>query len=244
MEIYIEKDYDSLSKRAADVIASFVKQKPTAVLGLPTGSTPQKTYRMLVKKCKNGEVSFKKVKTFNLDEYSKLSPANHKSYHFFMNKNLFSGIDIDIKNTFFPTDFKPNYKKCDKKIGELGGIDLQILGIGRDGHIGFNEPGSKFSSKTREVFLAESTIEDNARFFERKKDVPKKAVTMGIGTSMEAKNIILLASGKNKSEAIFSALEGKVSIKCPASIIQRHKNVIVILDKDSASKILENNLSS
>lgn len=237
MEIYIEKDYDALSKRAVDIIASFLKEKPTAVLGLPTGSTPQKTYKMLADKCKKGEISFKKVKTFNLDEYSGLSPADTQSYHFFMNENLFSKTDIDIKNTFFPTDFKPDYENCDKKIEEEGGIDLQLLGIGRDGHIGFNEPGSKFSSKSREISLAKPTIEDNARFFKSIKDVPTKAVTMGVSTIMQAKKIVLIASGEKKSKAIFDALEGKVSTKVPASIIQRHKNVIVILDEQAAKKL-------
>ena len=239
MKIYIEKDYNALSKRAADIIASFLRQKPTAVLGFPTGSTPQKMYRMIAEKCKKGEISFKKIKTFNLDEYSGLSPDNKQSYKFFMRKNLFSNTDINNENIFFPTDFKPDYKNYDKKIKESGGIDLQVLGIGRNGHIGFNEPDSKFSSKTREISLTETTIEDNARFFENKKDVPKKAVTMGIATIMDAKKIILIASGKNKSQAIFDALLGKVSTKIPASIIQRHKNVIVILDKEAAQKLVK-----
>jgi len=239
MEIYIEKDYNALSKRAADIIALFLKENPEAVLGLPTGSTPQKMYNLLGKKCKNKEISFAKIKTFNLDEYSGLSPADKQSYHFFMNENLFSKTDIDIKNTFFPTDFKPNYKNYDEKIKELGGIDLQILGIGRDGHIGFNEPGSKFSSKTREISLEEITIKDNARFFKDIKDVPRKAVTMGIETIMEAKKIVFIASGKNKSKIVFDALFGPVSTKVPASIIQKHKNVIVILDKEAAKEFIK-----
>ena len=239
MEIYIEKDYNSLSNRAVEIIASFLQEKPNAVLGLPTGSTPQKTYELLAEKCKKGEICFKNVRTFNLDEYSKLSPTSNQSYHFFMNENLFSKTDIDIKNTFFPTDsrfFRQNY---DRKIKKMGGIDLQLLGIGRDGHIGFNEPGSKFSSKTREVSLAETTIEDNARFFKNIKDVPKKAVTMGVNTIMASKNIILIASGEKKSKAIYDALLGPVSTKVPASIIQKHKNVIVILDKEAAQKLIK-----
>ena len=239
MEIYIEKNYNALSKRAADIISSFLKQKPTAILGLPTGSTPQKLYAMLAEKCSNKEISFKKVKTFNLDEYSGLPSDNRQSYHYYMKKNLFSKIDIDEKNTFFPNDFKPDYKKYDKEIKESGGIDLQILGIGRDGHIGFNEPGSKFSSKTREIFLAKPTIDDNARFFSSKKDVPKKAVTMGISTIMQAKRIVLIVSGNKKTKIIFDALYGRVSTKVPASILQRHKNVIVILDEEAAQKIIK-----
>ncbi|MCX6722885.1 MAG: glucosamine-6-phosphate deaminase [Candidatus Staskawiczbacteria bacterium] len=236
MEIYIEKDYNALSKRAANIIASFLKEKPNAVLGLPTGSTPIGTYKLLAKKCRNNEISFKKVKTFNLDEYSKISKEDKQSYHYFMNQAFFSKIGIKKENTFFPDNFFP-YKKYDEKIDKNKGIDLQVLGIGRDGHIGFNEPGSKFNSKTREVFLAKETIEDNSRFFNNKKDVPRKAVTMGIGTIMKAKNILVIVSGKNKSEAVHRALEKEMSTKIPASILRKHKNVIVILDKDSAKKL-------
>ena len=174
------------------------------------------------------------IKTFNLDEYLSLSPTDENSYRYFMWKNLFSKIDIDVKNTFFPTDFKPNYKNYDKKIKLFGGIDLQILGIGRNGHIAFNEPNAKFSSRTREIFLAKTTIEYNARFFKDTESVPKKAVTMGIKTIMEARQIILIINGENKSKIVYDALFGSVSTKVPASILQRHKNVIVILDKMAA----------
>jgi len=231
MKLYIEKDYNALSERAADIISSFLKEKPEAVLGLPTGSTPIRTYELLSEKCKRGEISFKKVKTFNLDEYSKLSPVDKHSYHYFMDNVLFSKIDIKKENNFFP------YEKYDEKIEKGGGIDLQVLGIGRDGHIGFNEPGSEFDSKTRETFLAEETIEDNSRFFNNKKDVPRKTITMGIETIMKAKNILVIASGENKSEAVSKALEGKISTEVPASIIQRHKNVIIILDKEAANNL-------
>ncbi|MCX6718266.1 MAG: glucosamine-6-phosphate deaminase [Candidatus Staskawiczbacteria bacterium] len=242
MKIYIEEDYNALSKRAADVITSFLKENPEAVLGLPTDGTSKKTYEILSEKCKKREISFKKIKTFNLDEYSGLPAEHPQSFHFAMKKNLFSKVDIDIKNTFFPDDFKPDYKKYDQEIKNAGGIDLQILGIGRNGHIAFNEPGSEFDSKTREISLTETTIKDNSRFFESMEDVPKKAVTMGIDTIMQAKKIILLASGENKSDAIFGAIEGPVSTEVPASIIQRHKNVIVILDKDSAKKLTKKGL--
>lgn len=237
MQIYIEKDYNALSKKSADIIADFIKKNPKCVLGLATGSTPQKIYDLLGKMYKAKKVSFKNITTFNLDEYSGLPANNPQSYHFFMKQNFFNKTDIDIKNTFFPTDFAPNYKKYDKKIKDEGGIDLQILGIGSNGHIGFNEPNSKFFSKTRQVKLSKNTIKDNARFFKNKKDVPTKAVTMGIGTIMSAKKIILLASGKNKSKAVFNALCKKVSTKTPASILQSHKDVIVILDKDSAENL-------
>lgn len=237
MEVHIEKDYNALSKKAAGIIADFIKKNPKCVLGLATGSTPVKAYSLLGKMCKAGKISFKKITTFNLDEYSGLNPKNPQSYHFLMKKNLFDKTDINIKNTFFPTDFAPNYKNYDKKIKESKGIDLQILGIGSNGHIGFNEPGSKFSSKTRQVSLNRTTIKDNSRFFKSIKDVPKKAATMGIATIMKAKKIVLLASGGNKKEAVFSALSGPVLTKMPASILQKHKNVIVILDKKAAEKI-------
>jgi glucosamine-6-phosphate deaminase len=240
MEVYIEEDYNALSQRAVDIIAAFLKEKPEAVLGLATGSTPLKIYEMLSEKCNKKEISFKKVKTFNLDEYCGLTSADKQSYHYFMKQNLFLKTDIDEKNTFFPTDFKLLHNFYDAKIKASGGIDLQVLGIGRDGHIGFNEPGSKFSSRTRKVSLAKPTIEDNARFFKSMKDVPRKAVTMGIATIMETKKIILIASGEKKSEAIFNALSGPVTTKVPASILQRHKNVIVILDKESAKKLKNN----
>jgi glucosamine-6-phosphate deaminase len=236
MRIYIEENYNALSEKASEIIADFIKEKPICVLGLATGSTPIKTYDLLGKLCKAGKISFKNVTTFNLDEYLGLSKLNSQSYHFFMEKNLFSKIDIDRKNIFFPTDLK-DYKKYDEKIREKGGIDLQILGIGSNGHIGFNEPGSKFSSKTRAVLLAESTIKDNSRFFKNKKDVPKKAVTMGISTIMGAKKIILLANGANKQEAVLNALYSPVSRKNPASILQEHKGLIAVLDKEAAVKL-------
>ena len=237
MEIYIEESYDKLSGKSAGIIADLIKQKPECVLGLATGSTALGTYKLLIKKYQAGEIKFSLATTFNLDDYVGLSHENSQSYHYFMKVNLFDGIDIDIKKAFFPNDFGPNYKGYDKKIEEAGGIDLQILGIGRNGHIGFNEPGSSFSSKTREVKLSQTTIEDNARFFNNIKEVPITAATAGMDTIMRAKKIILLANGENKSQAIFDALYGPVSEKVPASILQRHKNVIVILDKEAASKI-------
>lgn len=234
MTIYIEENYNALSKRAADIIADFVKQNQKCVLGLATGSTVLGTYSFLCKKYKNKEIKFDQLTTFNLDEYSGLDVGHKQSYHYFMKKNLFSKTDIDNKKTFFPTDFAPNHKNYDKKIKEAGGIDLQILGIGRNGHIGFNEPGSKFSSLTREISLSKTTIKDNSRFFKNIKEVPKKSVTMGIDTIMKAKTVILLANGKNKKDAIFKSLFGKVSEKVPASVLQKHNNVIFIIDKAAA----------
>ena len=170
MKIYVEENYQKLSERAANLIEEEIVKNPNCVLGLATGSTPLLAYGLLAEKCKQGKISFKNITTFNLDDYLGLAPENPFSYHFLMKDALFSKTDIDIKNTFFPTDFAPNFENYDKKIEEAGGIDLQILGIGRNGHIGFNEPGSDFDSKTREVSLTETTIKDNARFFENEKD--------------------------------------------------------------------------
>jgi len=241
-QIFVEKDYEALSQKAAFIISSFIEEGPECVLGLATGSTPQRTYALLSDLCKKGEISFKKIKTFNLDEYSGLLDSDPQSYHSIMKKNLFSKTDIDIKNTFFPTDFAPNYEKYDKKIKESKGIDFQILGIGTNGHIAFNEPGSKFFSKTRQVSLSKKTIKDNSRFFNNIKEVPKKAATMGLSTIMKAKKIMLMASGSNKSQAVFDALFGPISKKVPASILQKHKNLIVILDKKAAKKIISRKL--
>jgi glucosamine-6-phosphate deaminase len=234
VKIYTEKDYNTLSEKAAEIIADFVEKNPRCVLGLATGSTPVGAYDLLGKMCQNGRISFENVVTFNLDEYSGLSSENQQSYRFFMKKNFFDKINIDLKNAFFPTDFAPNYENYDKKIDECHGIDLQILGIGRNGHIGFNEPGSDFLSKTREIKLTETTIKDNSRFFDKIENVPKTAVTMGISTIMKAKKIILLASGEGKKEIIKKALFGPVMQEVPASVLQRHKDVIVILDKEAA----------
>lgn len=234
MQIIVEENYEKMSQRAAEIMADFVKKNPKCVLGLATGSTPVKTYDLLGKMCAEGKISFKETTTFNLDDYMGLAPDSPESYHSFMKKNFFDKTDIDIKNTFFPNDFAPNFEDYDKKIQELGGIDLQILGIGRNGHIGFNEPGSPFSSKTREVELSETTIKDNAKFFDSINQVPKTAATMGIDTIMQAKKVILLANGENKAEAVKKTVSGHITPEVPASVLQKHKNVIVILDKEAA----------
>ncbi len=246
MKIFVEKDYNTLSEKAAEIIADFVKENPKCVLGLATGSTPIGAYDLLGKMCKEGKISFKNIKTFNLDEYLGLAPENQQSYHLVMKNNFFDKTDIVLKNTFFPNDFAPNFENYDKKIDDCGGIDLQILGIGRNGHIGFNEPGSDFSSKTREVKLSETTIKDNSRFFSAKggsasggdiSQVPKTAATMGISTIMKAQKIILLAGGENKKEIIQKALSGPVTPEVPASILQTHKNVVAIVDKAAAKDL-------
>lgn len=233
------KDYEELSKRVAGVIADEIRKKQDIVLGLATGETPLGLYRELVRMHKEEGLDFSKVTTFNLDEYVGLPPTHKESYHYFMHENLFKHINIDPSNVYIPDgmvkDIPAYCKWYEKKIKEVGGIDLQILGIGRDGHIGFNEPGSSLSSRTRIKTLSKETIEDNARFFWGVENVPKTAITMGIQTIMEARLIILLASGKRKAQIVKQAIEGPVSAMVPASIIQFHPKAAVVVDKEAAS---------
>ncbi|HID92724.1 MAG TPA: glucosamine-6-phosphate deaminase [bacterium (Candidatus Stahlbacteria)] len=233
------KDYEELSKRVAGVIADEIRKKQDIVLGLATGETPLGLYRELVRMHKEEGLDFSKVTTFNLDEYVGLPPTHKESYHYFMHENLFKHINIDPSNVYIPDgmvkDIPAYCEWYEKKIREVGGIDLQILGIGRDGHIGFNEPGSSLSSRTRIKTLSKETIEDNARFFWGVENVPKTAITMGIQTIMEARLIILLASGKRKAQIVKQAIEGPVSAMVPASIIQFHPKAAVVVDKEAAS---------
>jgi len=237
MQIYIEENYEKMSQKAAEIIAEKIKSNPALILGLATGSTPIRTYEILAEKYKKGELDFSRIKTFNLDDYLGLDFNDPQSYHQFMRKNFFSKINIDLKNAFFPNDFGSDYEKYENKIKESGGIDLQVVGIGRNGHIGFNEPGSAFDFYTREVELDETTIKDNSRFFDDISQVPKRAATMGIATIMNAKQILLLANGENKKEIIYQALKGPITEKVPASILQKHQNVIVVLDNEAGEKI-------
>ena len=224
---------ENIDKAVADDFIKLVRVKQNAILGLATGSTPLGVYSNLAKAFKSKKVSFKNVKSFNLDEYIGLPEGHEQSYKYFMNDNLFKLIDINIDNTHFPS-LTNNY---DKAIEESGGIDLQILGIGRDGHIAFNEPGTSFDSKTHEADLEKETIEDNARFFESIDDVPTKAVTMGLSTIMKAKKIVLIAYGSNKSDAISKMIKEAPNEKCPASILQGHPDVTVYCDAEAASKL-------
>ena len=241
MRIVIRKNYEEMSKTAAEIVSSLIKRKPDCILGLATGSTPIGLYKELIRMHKEENLDFSNVKTFNLDEYYGLSPTHPQSYRYFMDENLFNHINIKKENTNIPDgltkideidNFCENYEKT---IKESGGIDLQILGIGRDGHIGFNEPGSPLTSKTRLVALNKQTIKDNSRFFEKIEDVPKFALTMGIGTILEAKEIILLANGKKKSEIIAEAIEGPVTSMVSASFLQFHNRVTVIIDEEAGS---------
>ena len=214
MKIIVKESYEDLSKEAARIIEREMQKKPNLVLGLATGSTPIGLYKELIRMHKDG-LSFSQITTFNLDEYFGLDSSHPQSYHFYMQKNLFDHIDIKPKNIHIPDgrteDAKRYCAEYEETIKGVGGIDLQILGIGSNGHIGFNEPGSPFTFRTHLTKLAESTIEDNARFFEKKEDVPRFAITMGIQTILEVKKIILLASGQNKANVVARSAEGPIT---------------------------------
>lgn len=232
MKFITVKTYEELSKKAADIIAAQVILKPDCVLGLATGSTPVGAYKELAAKCSKGEVDFSKVTSVNLDEYEGLSGDHDQSYRYFMNHNLFDHINIDKAKTHVPNgcaeDLVKEGERYDELIKSLGGIDLQLLGIGVDGHIGFNEPEDVFTAATHPVVLDPSTIEANARFFASADDVPRKAITMGMMSIMQAKRILLVANGKNKLDILKKSMEGPVDPMVPASILQLHPDVTVI----------------
>lgn len=234
---YIEvENYQELSRKAAGIIAAQIIAKPESVLGLATGSSPLGTYDCLAKAYENKELDFSKVTSVNLDEYAGLAGDHNQSYRYFMDKNLFSRVNIRKECTFVPNgcaeDIEKECKEYDTRIESLGGIDIQLLGIGLDGHIGFNEPDEVFTKETHLVNLDPSTIEANARFFKSEQDVPKKAVTMGIKGIMNAKKVLLIANGKNKEEIIKKAFFGPITPKIPASILQLHPDVTVIYSKN------------
>ncbi|MEE2641651.1 MAG: glucosamine-6-phosphate deaminase [Planctomycetota bacterium] len=238
MRIIIEKDPESASKRASEFLVQLIRQKPDCVLGLATGSTPLAIYSELIEKRKAGEIDFSQVTTFNLDEYVGLSPADPHSYRYFMQENLFSHINIPPENTHVPDgralDFENYCQQYEKKIEDAGGIDLQLLGIGTDGHIAFNEPGSSLGSRTRLKTLTSETIRDNSRFFGGLEKVPRLAVTMGVGTILETRKCVLVAFGENKAHAISQAVEGPVTAQVTASALQLHPDVTVVIDEDAA----------
>lgn len=234
MKIIKAKDYDDMSKIAAQIIGAQITLKPDCVLGLATGSTPIGTYSMLADWCSKGYLDFASVTTFNLDEYLGLDPQHDQSYRHYMNSNLFNKINIKIENTNVPNGKAVDVdKECmayENKIEGLDGITLQLLGIGNNGHIGFNEPDDSFSKSTHCVRLADNTIEANARFFDSIDMVPKKAITMGIGTIMKAKKAILIANGEGKREILKKSLFGPITPRVPASILQLHPDLTVITD--------------
>ena len=228
--------YEELSKKAAGIIAAQVIMKPDCVLGLATGSSPLGTYANLAKMCDAGELDFSKVTSVNLDEYAGLDGTHDQSYRYFMDTNLFSKINIDRKKTYVPSgvasDLVKEGKEYDELIRSLGGIDIQLLGIGLDGHIGFNEPEAVFTAETHPVKLDESTIEANARFFASKDDVPRYAITMGMMSIMQAKKILLIANGEKKKAVIEKMFSGPVDPMMPASILQLHPDVTVIFSEN------------
>ncbi len=232
MKFVTVKSYEELSAKAADIIAAQVIMKPDCVLGLATGSSPVGTYKKLAEKNKAGEIDFSHVTSVNLDEYEGLDGTHDQSYRYFMNHNLFDHINIDKSKTYVPNGCAADLNKegadYDELIKSLGGIDLQLLGIGLDGHIGFNEPDDFFTAATHPVVLDPSTIEANARFFASINDVPKKAITMGMMSIMQAKKILLIANGKAKLDILKKSMEGPVDPKVPASILQLHPDVTVI----------------
>lgn len=244
MRIIVCENYESLSKKAAQIVGSQMILKPKSVLGLATGSTPIGMYRNLIRMYEEGLIDFSKIKTFNLDEYYKLPIENDQSYHYFMDENLFNHININRENIHVPNgmadDIQGECDSYDQLIDNSGGIDIQVLGIGNNAHIGFNEPSVDFKKRTHVVNLNESTRQANARFFNSLDEVPKKSITMGTGSIFKSKKILLLASGKNKAEAIYNTVHEKVTPQVPASILQFHKDVIIILDKEAASLLNEN----
>ncbi len=241
MRIIVCKNYDEMSKKASQIIASQVTLKPNSILGLATGSTPIGMYKNLVKMYNGNEVDFSEVKTFNLDEYYQLPRDNDQSYYYFMYENLFNHINVKKENINIPNgmnkDIEAECENYDKAIKNIGGVDIQVLGIGHNGHIGFNEPASIFKKGTNLVNLKESTIRANSRFFKSIDDVPKKAVTMGIGSIFTAKKIMLMASGQEKAEAIYNTVHGDITPKVPSSILQLHEDVVLILDEQAAIKL-------
>ena len=240
MRILKVKNYDEMSKKAAAVIAAQIVAKPDSVLGLATGSTPIGTYQYLVKKYQERELDFSGIKTANLDEYKGLTKENDQSYYYFMNTNLFQHVNVDMNNTNIPNgmaeDADAECSRYEEVIKELGGVDLKLLGLGHDGHIGFNEPEDHFAKQTHCVDLTEMTIEANKRFFASADDVPKQAFTMGIGTIMRARKVLMIVSGKDKAAILKEALYGPVTPQVPASILQFHPDAIVIADEDALSE--------
>ncbi|MCL2356212.1 MAG: glucosamine-6-phosphate deaminase [Defluviitaleaceae bacterium] len=239
MKLSVQKNYEALSRECAKIIRELVASKPNCVLGLATGSTPVGTYEQLIHMYDAGDVDFSRVTAFNLDEYFPIKKSSDQSYYHFMRKNLFDR--INIAQTFIPDGEAPDAAaECaayEEKIAAHGGIDLQILGIGNNGHIGFNEPGDAFVAATNYTPLDESTIKANARFFADESEVPRYAVTMGIRTIFRAGKIILLASGAGKADAIFKALHGPITPQMPASVLQLHPDVTVIVDEDAAGLV-------
>jgi glucosamine-6-phosphate deaminase len=241
MRVIIESDNRGMGLKAATFVQEIVRKKPNCVLGLATGSTPIGLYKELIRMSHEEGLDFSQVTTFNLDEYVGLGPDHDQSYRYFMEKQLFSQLKARPRITYVPNgmaeDPEEYCAEYEKMIRDAGGIDLQVLGIGRDGHIGFNEPSSSLGSRTRLKTLTEETIQDNARFFATIEDVPRFAITMGVGTIFEANRCVLMASGLNKAKVVAQAVEGPVTAQVTASALQLHRDTIVILDEDAAMEL-------
>ncbi|AHB35990.1 glucosamine-6-phosphate deaminase [Spiroplasma apis] len=238
MKQLILKTTEEIGKTAGDIIITKITKKPDAILGLATGSSPLSTYKYLVERTKKNNIDWSNITTFNLDEYKGLSSDHEQSYRYFMNENLFKHVNIKMEQTHVPSGLINSNSEAatyDQEIQEAGGIDLQILGLGINGHIGFNEPGTSFDSITSVVDLQKSTIEANSRFFENIEEVPTQAISMGLKTIMKAKEILLIATGSSKANAVKHLVEGPVTTEWPCSILQQHPNVTLLLDEDSAS---------
>ncbi len=235
MKLIVCKNYEEMSAAAADIVADIMKANPACVLGLATGSTPVGMYKKLVEKNALGEIDFSRVTTVNLDEYYPITPDNDQSYRYFMNENLFNHVNIDKSKTYVPdgTAVDPDAacEAYEEIVARVGAADIQVLGIGQNGHIGFNEPADVLEVKTHVTGLTESTIRANARFFATEADVPTRALTMGIGTILGAKKIIILANGAAKHDAIAKMLAGGLDTSCPASMLNLHKDVVVVCDE-------------
>ena len=241
MRIYKTKDYEDMSRKAANIISAQVILKPDCVLGLATGSTPIGLYKQLVEWFEKGDLDFSEVKTVNLDEYKGLNRENDQSYYYFMHDNLFNHINIPEENTHLPNGMEmDSEKECaryTKLIQSMGGVDLQLLGIGHNGHIGFNEPSESFDKDVHCVNLTQSTIEANKRFFASADDVPKQAYTMGIKTIMQAKKILIVANGEGKADIVRDAFFGPITPQVPASVLQLHDDVTLVADEAALSKV-------
>lgn len=242
MKLIIAKDYEDMSRLGALEIANVVTENPTAILGLATGGTPVGMYKNLIKMNQEGKVDFSKITTVNLDEYVGIGGEHPQSYRYFMNENLFNHINIDKTKTFVPNglaaDIAEEGRNYDNKIDELGGTDIQLLGIGNNGHVAFNEPDQDLVAGTHLTGLTQSTIEANARFFDSIDEVPTRAITMGLGQIMKSKKILLVASGEGKAEAVAGVLSGKITTSNPATMLQMHRNVVLIID-EAAAKLLK-----
>ncbi len=241
MELIIAENYDEMSRKAAHILAAQVTLKPASVLGLATGSTPLGIYEYLAEWYREGDLDFSQVTTVNLDEYYGLSPENEQSYHYFMETNLFSKVNLPAGKHYLPdgknTDSQAECRRYEDVVDSLGGMDLQLLGLGHNGHIGFNEPASCFEKEVHLVNLSGQTIEANKRFFASADEVPKQAYTMGIGTILKARKILLVVSGEQKAQALRSVVQGKVSPQVPGSILQFHPDVVVVADRAATAAL-------